>query len=636
MSTLPVVLGLLVLLTSLVFAARASIARTYPEAMVLGSVGFLTAVQISSDALSLVGAFRPVWISVFWMVVLLPLIAFMWSRRSRLHLQGSKVDGQSWFAYAGTGLLSFLTLLTGFLVAPNNWDSLTYHLSRGAHWLQQGSLDFFVPTSSRENTMSPLGDLVFAHLQVTGGDAGATFLGQWVAGIVVLVGVGILAQEIFDNPRVTALSVLSAATVPMLLSQMSTTQADLIAGVPLAAGVIAWRWLRQGRAWGPAVLITLLVGLAAAIKTTSVLLILPWVAMVVVELARKRAWRPLGTLVGLGLVWGLALNGWHVWRLLTQRSGPLDTATDVFNQVFTPEAVLVNVLRDVTTGVLVPVPAVVGALQAASENTLVFLGLDPALPGATFGSSYTLSMAWSEDHAAAPWHVLLIFVALAWLAIRHRTIPGRRVALLVALLATQVLLIAVVIRWQPWINRFTFLIIVFAAPLVGWLLTRWPPHLSSIAATVLVIAGVAWVLFQPLRGIAGTSWLPANIPLAGSVPRYESPLTYDRFSQMFMHHPPSAEAYRQALIYAHSLQPDTLKVALGGDWWEFPIWAWSNDHSDLVELTHDRGIESNRVVRICTEPCADANLTSVRTFAADGPSSPSVETGPTLVIGVEN
>jgi hypothetical protein len=189
-----------------------------------------------------------------------------------------------------------------------------------------------------------------------------------------------------------------------------------------------------------------------------------------------------------------------------------------------------------------------------------------------------------------------------------------------------------VFRWQPWINRFSFLIVVFAAPLIGWLLQRWPPVMQALVAALLLVAGVGWVLLQPLRGLVGTEWLPVT-PLTDSIPRYGSPLGQDRFDQLFAHHPPTALAYREALDYASALHPETLDVVQGGDAWEYPIWFWQQQEAPAVRIVHAAG-GTNPTVRLCIGPCDVAGLTGVRRFVTVGPPSPSVDTGPVLTVGV--
>lgn len=634
MNVILVILLVVLIVALFSLTARVTIAGTYPEALLLGCLSLIAFVHLVSETLNLASILRPGWIMFFWLICLAGLLAMIWRRRSRLSLPALNWDRQTAVIYSALVPIAAMTLLTGALVSPNNWDSLTYHLSRGAHWLQQGSFDFFEPTSSRENTQSPLGDLLFAHLQVAGGDGATAFLVQWFAGIVVLVGVGILADEVFADRRITALSVLCGATVPMLVSQMSTTQVDLLAGVPIAGVIVAWRWLHQGRFWGSVLLASSVMGVAAAIKATSALLILPWGAVMLGELFERRRWKHLGGFLSISVASLLVFNVGHIFRLLTQRAGSLNDATNVLNEALTPESVVVNLVRDLTTALVVPIPALVRGIETASEVFLEFLGLDPELRGATFGSSYSLSVAWSEDHAAAPWHVLLVMTAIAWLFVRQQSIPRRRVATLVGVLATQSLLIAAVIRWQPWINRFTFLIVVFAAPLMGWLLAQWAPFLRSSVASVMVVSALAWILLQPLRGLAGTMWIPQTIPFIDAIPRYESPLSYDRFSQMFMHHPPSADTYSRAFSHAQTLDPNGVQLDIGGDWWEFPIWVWMDEEFRNGLVMHYPEAASGRVVRICIETCSDGEMTDVRTFSSSGPASPSVDAGPDLVVGL--
>jgi hypothetical protein len=46
----------------------------------------------------------------------------------------------------GVLALGLVTLVTALLAPPNNWDSMTYHMARVAHWKQNRSVDFY-PTN---------------------------------------------------------------------------------------------------------------------------------------------------------------------------------------------------------------------------------------------------------------------------------------------------------------------------------------------------------------------------------------------------------------------------------------------------------------------------------------------------------
>lgn len=613
---------------------RSTVARSYPEAFVVTALGLLVVVQVSSEVLGALHLFTTAWIGSVWLVIAALLVGIAVVRREAIPAPQLGLGRAESVGYGAVAVLSALTFATGLLVAPNNWDSLTYHLSRAAHWLQQGSLDLFEPAGSRENTMSPLADLTLAHLIAADGTARFAFLGQWAAGIVVLVGVGLLAQHLFDSRRVVLLAVISAATVPMLLSQMSTTQADLLAGVPVAAAIVAWRWVDYGRWSAAAALVSVALATSVALKTTSALLVLPWFVLVVVVLVKARARRWVAATVGLAAMAGLALNGGHAWRLLAGQSGELSAATDVLNRVVSAESVGVNLLRDFATAVVVPIPSLVALLQDGTSTLAHLVGWDIALPAATFGSGYAISVAWTEDHAGAPWHVLLALVAIVVLLLMARRRPQPRALILIGVLVAQVLAVAVVMRWQPWINRFTFLIVVFAAPLIGWLISRWARSLQVVSAAALVGLALGWILLQPNRGLAGTSWIPDSLPMASSLPRYDSPLTYDRFEQLFMQHPPTATAYADALVYAESLAPSRVVMTIGGDWWEYPIWYWFAGRSERPFLTHKAGGSSGTTVVICTTPCPSVPLEGSRTFKGEGPPTPSVDEGPELVVGL--
>src|SRR6266511_3109589 len=64
-----------------------------------------------------------------------------------------------------------LQLFMAVAVAPNNWDSMTYHLSRAAYWLQNHSATQFFPGTVRQNGSPPNAEMLQAWtMAVTGTD----------------------------------------------------------------------------------------------------------------------------------------------------------------------------------------------------------------------------------------------------------------------------------------------------------------------------------------------------------------------------------------------------------------------------------------------------------------------------------
>ena len=59
-----------------------------------------------------------------------------------------------------------ILLLTILFNAPNTWDSLTYHMSRVAHWIQNGSVDYYFTTNSRQNEMGPGAEYLILFFQI--------------------------------------------------------------------------------------------------------------------------------------------------------------------------------------------------------------------------------------------------------------------------------------------------------------------------------------------------------------------------------------------------------------------------------------------------------------------------------------
>jgi len=96
------------------------------------------------------------------------------------------------------------------LTAPaNNWDSLTYHLSRVAAWMQHGGV-YRIPNAPtpRMNEYQPLAEQQILYLFVAIGSGALFALPQYLAQLAVLVAVYGAARRLGFEPRAAACSSL--------------------------------------------------------------------------------------------------------------------------------------------------------------------------------------------------------------------------------------------------------------------------------------------------------------------------------------------------------------------------------------------------------------------------------------------
>src|SRR6266511_1618888 len=88
------------------------------------------------------------------------------------------------------GIALVFELVLATTTVPNNWDALTYHLSRAAAWYQQGSLGWLDAHTLRENIFPPNAEIEALFTMVfTHGDR-LTALPQYVAELALLVEIG--------------------------------------------------------------------------------------------------------------------------------------------------------------------------------------------------------------------------------------------------------------------------------------------------------------------------------------------------------------------------------------------------------------------------------------------------------------
>jgi hypothetical protein len=206
-------------------------------------------------------------------------------------------------------------LALALFTPPNNWDSMSYHLSRAAAWYRHQGVAYVDAHTQRENANPPNAEILalFTFVLAKGDRFAAAW--QWLAELGSLVGVFMVARRLRFGPVPALLASLLFAALAQTALQASTTQNDLItASLVLACVAFAASGERHSL-----VLAATALGLAVGTKLTA-LFALPAVAVVLAAAVPRRSCGRLALLSCAGIAafgsYGYVLNALHAGSLL--------------------------------------------------------------------------------------------------------------------------------------------------------------------------------------------------------------------------------------------------------------------------------------------------------------------------------
>ena len=609
---------------ALVLAVRATIADTYPQAFILGFLGALAFSQVSADVLSAAHIFTSPWLITAWVALGLAAVIVLWLRRRHLPVPDlARILTERW-TWLIVAIVMLGTSVSGLLIAPTNYDSQTYHLPRALHWLQQGSLDFFITPNTRENINAPLPSVLHAFLLSLDDRAHLVFIGQWVAVLVTMAGAGVAARMLSPSSR-PAFAALFVVSTPLVVVMASTTQADLLVCAPMAGAAVAFAMLLRDRVRPAIATMALCVGLAMAIKLTALIIIIPIAGAFAFMLVRRRDWRGVllfGALSGFAV---LVLNAAYLLKIGVIGGSSMDMASAVVNARFTPGITIGNLVKNTVTLFQVPNTGATLVLTAIVTRTLGPLGIDPFDPDATFPlytPKFEIASEFSDATLGMPLQVLVGLVALivAWVGGDRRLRRSLGVWMLVV--AVQFILVATVLRWQPWNSRFLLPVVLMLAPIAAVAASRVWTWLRITATIALASVALALMLVGPDRGLLGTGWVPQGLLRHTTAARIDPLLIRDRFEQLGRAwvRPSEGPELAAGIDEAMDRRPTVLVIDVGmNDYREYLIWYRARGIDPAVRIVHagDDSLATTpgTVVRLCVERCSPPP--SARLFGSD-------------------
>ena len=541
-------------------------------------------VTLLTELLSLFKVLNRPWLALGWTTIGFGTgVMFFRSRRFHNAQTFPTLSRLEKHIVAAISVISACTFVIAIVSPPNNWDSMTWHMPRVMHWIQQGSVDHFPTSILQQIEMNPWAEYAILQFQVLSGGDHLANLVQWFSISGCIIGVTLIASLFAATARGQLLSGLIAATIPMGILQSSSTQNDLVVSFWLVCFVVFGILSARERSEAWVALMSLSLGLAVLTKGTAYIFAAPFLFWFFLQDV-KRSWRHAAIKYLLLGIIALSLNLGHYYRNYHLFHSPLYSGRGFyFNSRLTPAVAVSNLSRNLAIHLLTPSKTVNGFLLRSLRSLHAAIGIAIDDPGTTWPGR-TVESFWRgtvigfhEDTSGNLLHLVLFMftvAAFAWKKSLRSTLPY-----VLAVLAG-FFLYCIMLRWHVWASRLHLPLFLLFSPVAGLAVAGlgkgW---IERGVMLFLPILALPWVLFNPSRPLVSFRTIREKFP---------SIFTISRQSQYFANNPWSKNEYLAASALISSGSCKNLGVKSGDDSWEYPLWV----------LTRKNGMNGPRIEHV--------------------------------------
>jgi 4-amino-4-deoxy-L-arabinose transferase-like glycosyltransferase len=519
-------------------------------------------------------------------------------RKSNLHISIVDISRFDLLLLAGIALIIIIVGVTGWISPPNNWDSMTYHMSRVMHWIQNGSVAYYPTHTLRQLHQNPWAEFAILHFQILSGSDRFANLIQWFSMIGVTLGVSLIAKQLGASSRGQVLAAVISVTIPMGILQGSSTQNDYVVSFWLVCFTYFAILLKENGKPLYSFAVGASLGLAILTKATTYIYAFPFMVWIGLLLLKSRRIKGL-ILIALIVIIATAINFGQYTRNYDLYLNPLgpgkEGETKYSNDIFTIPSVTSNVIRNIG----LHIGTSFGRVNSILENGIYMLhrvlGIDPndirtTWPGTEFHISLT---SLHEDYAGNLPHLILIISTIPIIVLQQRK-QKDSIYYLVSLVGAFILL-SLCLKWQPWNSRLHLPLFILWSSLIGLSLSKIKLHyVANLFITILLLAALPYVLKNQSRPIIGQ----------------DSILATSRTELYFKNRSSLTKPYINSVQFVLKSQCSDIGLILGDDDWEYPFFVLLHENNNRtiriehVNVTNISQVKSNEYPFNVFTPCA--------------------------------
>lgn len=253
---------------------------------------------LATETLSYFNLLNAVNIIVFWCLFLFFLIFCLFKLRFSLkkfvykkiifliHLFASLTLFQKLIiGFISTSLITLF--IQGIVYPPNNWDSLTYHLTRIMHWVSNESVDHFPSHVLRNLYQPPFSEYFVLNINLIMGNDYLSNSIELLFLVFCLICINLILKKFKISLTNRLIIIFLTITIPSVLLQASTTKNDIICAFFILSTIFFSINVIENLKIDNFVFLGLSIGLGMLTKGTFYLFCSPILALLLIILLQK-------------------------------------------------------------------------------------------------------------------------------------------------------------------------------------------------------------------------------------------------------------------------------------------------------------------------------------------------------------
>lgn len=538
-----------------------------------------------TELLSLINKLNLYGLIISWLSIFIVLIFFIFKTKSKFVKFNllKKINAFSTYEKSYLTIICLIFLLLfyqGIIYPPNNWDSLTYHMSRIMYWLTNENLNYFPTHILRHLYQPPFAEYLIMNVNVLQGNDFFSNSIQLLFLFFTLFSINEILKWFEINQSVRIITFLFCLSIPSVVLQATSSKNDIICAFFVITSILFLIKSYEKPLSKNFIFLGISVGLGMLTKGTFYIFIFPallfFVSLFLMKILKQKAYGKI--LLGFVSVFFIfIINVGHFSRNYKVNQHILnidDTEHKMYsNEDMNVKFFMSNLLKNIGLHMGYPITYFYEYFLTDFHYEYEIFIDNPQLN--FLGQKYQSPKKFEthEDLVPNTFHFVFLLIVCLFLLFNSVYKKNYKILLLLCTVLLQIILFTIYLKWQPWHTRLHIPLFILSSVFIGFFFNLFKkPYLSYLISFGFLYSFWFYYVYNNTRPIITNRLYTKNI--------FTDDTRFKKYfaNQMFLY-PEYANVLNK--MYEHNPK----KVGLEIYDWEYPILAeYYYDHLKVVSI----------------------------------------------------